>query len=42
MDASLGKSAISVENWADAATTLIEAFDRMATVFPKIEDDLSV
>lgn len=40
--ASIGKSAIIVENLADDATTLIEALDRMATVFPKIENDLSV
>ena len=42
MAASIGKSAIIVENLADDATTLIEALDRMATVFPKIENDLSV
>ena len=40
--ASIGKSTIIVENLADDATTLIEALDRMATVFPKIENDLSV
>ena len=40
--ASIGKSAIIVENLADDATTLIEALDRMATIFPKIENDLSV
>ena len=42
MAASRGKSAITVINLADDATTLIEALDRMATVFPKIENDFSV
>ena len=40
--ASIVKSAIIVENLADDATSLIEALDRMATVSPKIENDLSV
>ena len=40
--ASLNRSVIIVENLADDATTLIEALDRMATVFPKIENDWSV
>ena len=35
--ASIGKSAIIVENLADDATTLIETLDRMATVFPKLK-----
>ena len=42
MAASIRKSAIIVEILADDATSLIEALDRMATVFPKIENDLSV
>ena len=42
MAASRGKSAIIVENLADDATSLIEALDRIATVFPKIEKNLSV
>ena len=42
MAASIGKSVIIVEYLADDATTLIGALDRMATVFPKIENDLSV
>ena len=33
----IGKSAIILENLADDATTLIEALDRMATVFPKLK-----
>ena len=42
MAASIGTSAIIVESLADDATFLIEALDRMATVFTKIEKDLSV